>query len=115
MHNAKINKSKKFNIWGSGDPLREFLFVDDLTRFIEILINTEIEEDLINVGSGKEIKIKELAKIIQNIVNYDGNIVLDNSKPDGNPRKLLDSTIARSYGWEPKLNLEDGLLKLQLV
>ena len=111
MHQAKINKDKKFKIWGSGKPLREFLYVDDLANAIEFLILENIQEDLLNIGSGEEISIKDLAIEISKIIDYKGEIEFDNSKPDGNPRKLLDSSKINKIGWTHKVNLKDGLRK----
>ena len=109
MHYAKIEKKSEFEIWGTGTPLREFLFVDDLALAIEFLIDKKVENTTINVGSNEEIAIKELAIIIQQLINFKGELVFDNTKPDGNPRKLLDSTYINSLGWQPKTKLEDGL------
>ncbi len=111
MHEAKIANDSDFKIWGSGNPLREFLFVDDLANCIEFIINNDVKHDLINVGSGVEISITDLAKLIKNVVGYAGEISNDLTKPDGNPRKLLDSSIINSYGWEPEIGLEKGLIK----
>ena len=111
MHEAKISNDSDFKIWGSGNPLREFLFVDDLANCIEFIINNDVKHDLINVGSGVEISITDLAKLIKNVVGYAGEISNDLTKPDGNPRKLLDSSIINSYGWEPEIGLEKGLIK----
>jgi len=111
MHQAKANKDKKFKIWGSGKPLREFLYVDDLANAIEFLILENVKEDLLNIGSGKEISIKDLAIEISKIIDYKGEIEFDNSKPDGNPRKLLDSSKINKIGWSHKVSLEDGLRK----
>ena len=111
MHEAKISKEDEFKIWGSGNPLREFLFVDDLANCIEFIINKDVKHDLINVGSGVEISILDLAELIKNVVGYEGKISNDLTKPDGNPRKLLDSSIINSYGWEPEISLEEGLVK----
>ena len=111
MHQAKANKDTKFKIWGSGKPLREFLYVDDLANAIEFLILENVKEDLLNIGSGKEISIKDLAIEISKIIDYKGEIEFDNSKPDGNPRKLLDSSKINKIGWAHKVSLEDGLRK----
>tara|TARA_B100000579_G_scaffold435284_1_gene458157 strand:+ start:123 stop:1046 length:924 start_codon:yes stop_codon:yes gene_type:complete len=111
MHKAKINSENEFEVWGSGEALREFLFVDDLSNCIEYIINKNINEDLINVGSGDEISIKNLAKKISEIIEYSGNLLFDDSKPSGNPRKMLDSSIINSYGWESETNLDLGLEK----
>ncbi len=109
MHSAKINKDTEFKIWGSGKPLREFLYVDDLAKAVEFLINKEIGEDLLNVGSGKEISIIKLAELIKEIIGYSGNLIFDDSMPDGNPRKLIDSTKIMEMGWEPKVGLKEGV------
>ena len=108
MHEAKINNDKEFYIWGSGRPLREFLFVDDLSDCIRFIVENGINENLINVGSGSEISILNLAKEIKEIVKFEGNLVFDSSKPDGNPRKLLDSSLINNLGWTAKTNLKDG-------
>ena len=109
MHDAKVLGKKEFEIWGTGTPLREFLFVDDLALAIEFLINKKVEKTIINVGSNEEISIKDLALLIKELINFEGELVFDNSKPDGNPRKLLDSSYLNSLGWETKTNLREGL------
>ena len=111
MHDAKILKKKAFEIWGTGKPLREFLYVDDLSLAIEFLIDKDIDKNVINVGSSEEISIKELAQLIQELIEFEGELVFDESKPDGNPRKLLDSSYLSSLGWEPKTTLNEGLNK----
>ena len=102
MHEAKINNDKEFYICASGRPLREFLFVDDLSDCIRFIVENGINENLINVGSGIEISILNLAKEIKEIVKFEGNLVFDSSKPDGNPRKLLDSSLINNLGWTAK-------------
>lgn len=109
MHKAKINNESEFQIWGSGKPLREFLYVDDLANAIEFLINKEIDEDLLNVGSAKEISIISLSELIKEIIGYSGSLVFDKSMPDGNPRKLVDSSKIIEMGWEPNIRLEEGI------
>ena len=109
MHEIKSNGLESFGLWGSGKPLREFLFVDDLSDAIQFIVDNNIEDYLINVGSGKEISIYDLACLIKEIMNFSGEIIFDSSKPDGNPRKLLDSSLINSYGWESKVDLEEGL------
>ena len=109
MHNAKINNEENFSIWGSGKPLREFLYVDDLSEAIKLIIDKEIDQQILNVGSSKEISIIDLAKLIKKVVCYDGELTFDSTKPDGNPRKLLDSSKMFSYGWKPNTQLEDGI------
>jgi GDP-L-fucose synthase len=109
MHKAKINNEPEFQIWGSGKPLREFLYVDDLANAIEYLINKQINEDILNVGSSKEISIINLSELIKEIIGYPGNLVFNTSMPDGNPRKLIDSSKIIKMGWKPKIKLEEGI------
>ncbi len=109
MSDAKNNNDKIFKIWGSGEPLREFLYVDDLSNCIEFIIKNDIKIDLINVGSGEEVSIIELAEKIKNIVGFKGDLSFDNSKPDGNPRKFLDSKLINDLGWKSKISLDEGL------
>lgn len=111
MFIAKKNNDKEFKIWGTGKPLREFLYVDDLSTFIESTIGEDMKYDLYNVGSGEEISIFDLAKKIQKIISYEGIITTDNNKPDGNPRKFLDSSRALKTGWRPTVSLDLGLTK----
>jgi len=109
MHDAKLNKDTEFNIWGTGTPLREFLFVDDLAECVKFIIDKNIDNDLINVGSSVEISIANLAVLIKDSVGFEGELIFDTSKPDGNPRKLLDSSLINSLGWKSKTTLERGL------
>ena len=111
MYDSKVNKDEIFKIWGTGKPLREFLFVDDLSDAINFIITNDIENDLLNIGSGEEISINELALKISEILNFPGKLMFDDSKPDGNPRKLLDSTLINSLGWKSKTTLNEGLNK----
>ena len=109
MHEAMINEEKNFEIWGTGKPKREFLYVEDLSDAIKFIIENNIEDDLINIGSGEEINIYELANLVKKTLHYDVEFIFDDSKPDGNPRKFLDSSLINSYGWKAKTNLESGL------
>ena len=109
MHNAKKEGLKEFKIWGTGKPLREFLFIDDLASAIEFLILNKPSNSLLNVGSGMEISIYDLAKKIKKIIGFEGELVFDSSMPDGNPRKLLDSTEINKMGWSPKVDIDTGL------
>jgi|TARA_Y100000389_G_scaffold56525_1_gene52447 GDP-L-fucose synthase len=109
MYSSMKQKESEFSIWGSGKPLREFLYVDDLAKAILHIIENKITEDLINVGSGEEISIHDLGLLIKKVIGYEGDIVFDSSKPDGNPRKLLDSTLINSLGWNSSIKLEEGL------
>ena len=109
MHIAKMNNSDTFSIWGTGKPKREFMHVDDLAESIYFLIENKVESSLINIGTGEEVTIKELAEKIKNTIGFEGDLIFDEKMPDGNPRKLLDSSLIKSYGWKPKINLETGL------
>ena len=109
MHLAKINNDPVFKIWGTGKPLREFLYVDDLASAIEFLIINQVDIDLLNIGSGKEVTILELANLIKKVVDYKGSIEFDLEKPDGNPRKLLDSSKINDLGWSADTDLLEGL------
>ena len=110
MQKAKIKNEQEFLIWGSGNPLREFLHVDDLARAIKKVIEVKTNESLINVGSSEEISIKTLAESLKNVIGYKGLLGFDKSKPDGNPRKLLDSTKILELGWRPEIGLNQGLI-----
>ena len=109
LESAKKNKEDEFKVWGTGTPLREFLFNKDLADAIYFVINNDIRENLINVGSGFEISIKKLVYMINELVQYRGNIVFDSSLPDGNPRKLLDTSLLDEYGWVSKTKFDEGL------
>ncbi len=109
MHDSKIQGENEFKIWGSGKPLREFLFVDDLAYAINFLLNLKIDDDILNVGSGNEISIYDLAVKIKEVVGYDGKLIFDSSMPDGNPRKLIDSSKINKLGWEARTDLSEGL------
>jgi len=109
MHQSKLGGEEQFTVWGTGKPLREFMFVDDLSSSIEFMIDKEWKNDLVNVGTNSEVSILELANLIKSIIGYRGNIIFDNTKPDGNPRKLLNSDLIISMGWNPSVSLEKGL------
>lgn len=109
MHNAKVNNLKEFNIWGTGKPLREFLYIDDLALAIEFLIFNQPTESLLNIGSGKEISIADLANKLKKIIEFQGELIFDKSMPDGNPRKLLDSDKINQMGWMPTVDIDKGL------
>jgi GDP-L-fucose synthase len=109
FHEAKTSCAPGVTCWGSGTPLREFLHSDDLAEACLFLLENYDQKQFINVGSGQEISIHDLAVLIKNIVGYDGQIVWDNSKPDGTPRKLMDSSRLFALGWKPKINLEAGI------
>jgi GDP-L-fucose synthase len=95
--------------WGTGAPLREFLHADDLAGACVFLMQNYSEEQFINVGSGSELTIRELAELVKRITGFSGKIVWDKSKPNGTPRKLMDSSRLFALGWKPKINLEAGI------
>jgi len=119
FHEAKKNNNEEVMVWGSGEVFREFLHVYDMAKACIHVMNLDDESyqkhtkpmlSHINVGSGEEIAIKELAKKIAQVVNFSGDIIFDSSKPDGTPRKLLDSSLLFSIGWRPEFNLDRGLI-----
>lgn len=112
FHDAKIQSKDFVEVWGTGSPLREFLHVDDLAEACVFLINNYSDLDFINVGSGIEITIKDLALLIKEITGFKGEIHWDNSKPDGTPRKLMDSSKINSINWRPKINLREGIFSV---
>ena len=110
FHDAKLSGNTPVTLWGSGTPLREFLHVDDLADAIVFAMQAEhLDDYLYNVGYGSDLTIKELAKTIQKTVGHEGEIVWDSTKPDGTPKKLMDSSKFRSLGWSPKIDLEEGI------
>lgn len=109
MHEAKENNAAEVVVWGTGTPKREFLFADDLAEACFFLINNYDEEQLINVGTGKDLSIKELAELIKEVVGYNGSITFDTTKPDGTPRKLMDVTKLHNLGWKHTVELKDGI------
>jgi len=108
FYEAKANNTP-VTLWGSGTPMREFLYVDDLAQAVLFAVENTLPEHLYNVGTGSDVTIKVLAETIQNTVGHKGDIIWDSSKPDGTPRKLMDSSKLRSLGWEPKIGLEEGI------
>ena len=108
-HEAKLNRSQSFELWGTGSPRREFLHVSDLADAIIYLLKFYSDEQHVNVGFGSDLTIFELANMIKDIVGFEGDIVFDRTKPDGTPRKLLDSSLITSMGWAPRIDLEAGL------
>lgn len=109
IHEAKTNISKNVTVWGSGSPLREFLFVDDLANACFMLMQNYNERQFVNIGCGEDITIKDLALLIKKIIGFEGEIIFDASKPDGTPRKLMDVSKVKSFGWIPKVSLEVGI------
>ncbi|MBR1627933.1 MAG: GDP-L-fucose synthase [Lachnospiraceae bacterium] len=109
FHEAKESGAKKVTCWGDGSPLREFLYVDDLANLCVFLMNHYSGNETVNGGSGKEISIKELTGLVAKVVGFEGEILWDTSKPNGTPRKLLDTSKATRLGWTYKTELEDGI------
>ena len=109
FHDGKLKNNAPVALWGSGTPLREFLFVDDLAAAVVFALENNLPDYLYNIGTGKEISIKELAQLIQKIVGHTGEIIWDKSKPDGTPRKLLDVSKMNALGWKPEVSLQDGI------
>jgi GDP-L-fucose synthase len=109
FHEAKVNGDPTVTVWGTGTPLREFLYVDDLADALVFLMNTYSDVDFVNVGTGQEVSIKELALTIQAVVGYEGELMFDTTKPDGTPRKLLDVSRLNAAGWQAKTDLKTGI------
>jgi GDP-L-fucose synthase len=105
FHEAKLNESS-ITLWGTGSPFREFLHVDDMAAATLFALENELEEDLYNVGFGIDLTIKELAELVQKIVGHQGEIIWDTTKPDGTPKKLMDSSKLRKLNWKPKYDLD---------
>jgi GDP-L-fucose synthase len=111
FHEAKKNKNADVVLWGSGTPMREFLFVDDMAEAVVYALENELPEYLYNVGSGKDITIRELAETIQNVIGHQGQIIWDADKPDGTPRKLMDVSKMKAIGWQYSTELQEGIEK----
>lgn len=109
MHEAKVSSAPSVTVWGTGRVRREFLHVDDMARACIHLMDTYDSSDIVNVGTGEDITIAEVAQAIQSIVGFDGELTFDNSKPDGTPRKLLDVSRLFATGWRPRISLDEGL------
>lgn len=109
FHTAKVNGTKEVVVWGTGSPLREFLHVDDLAEACFFLMENYSDGQTINVGFGSDLSIKELAETIKEVVGFEGGLVFDTSKPDGTPKKLMDSSRLRAMGWLPKIELKSGI------
>ena len=109
FHEARVNEAKEVVIWGSGSPMREFLFADDLADACFYLMQNYSEPSLINIGTGQDITIKDLALLIKNIVGFEGDLVFDSSRPDGTPRKLMDVSKLHSRGWKHSIELDEGI------
>lgn len=109
FHNAKIENQSQVELWGTGEPLREFMHVDDLASACVFLMDTYNEEDFVNVGVGEDLSIKDLAYLVKDIVGFTGEIIFDASKPNGTPRKLMDVSKLKSLGFTAKINLKEGI------
>jgi GDP-L-fucose synthase len=109
FHEAKQNNNAPVVLWGSGTPMREFLFVDDMATAVVFALENNLPDYLYNVGTGQDLTIKDLALLIQKIVGHNGEIIWDKSKPDGTPRKLMDVSKMQSLGWKHQINLEKGI------
>ena len=109
FHDAKLDNNSTVTLWGSGTPLREFLFVDDMADSVIFALENELPEHLYNVGTGVDLTIKDLASLIQEIVGHKGDIIWDDTKPDGTPRKLMDVSKMHQLGWQHKINLNEGI------
>ncbi len=110
-HEARLKHSREMVVWGSGEPRREFLYVDDMAEAAVFLMLHYDSADIINVGVGEDHSIRELAELVCRVVGYQGRLVFDASKPDGMPRKLLDIARLRNIGWRPRINLEEGIAR----
>ncbi|CAC9975297.1 GDP-L-fucose synthase family protein [Flavobacterium panici] len=111
FHEAKENNNAVVILWGTGTPMREFLFVDDMAEAVVFALENELPEHLYNIGTGKDLTIKELAALVQKIVGHTGEILWDDTKPDGTPRKLMDVSKMHSIGWKHQIELEEGIQK----
>ena len=109
FHEAKVNGAPEVVVWGTGKALREFLYVDDLADACLFLMNNYTGNGTVNVGSGMEVSIRALAEIVQEIVQFNGKLVFDNTKPDGTPRKLLDTSRLTGMGWKATTPLKEGI------
>ncbi len=112
FHEAKLAGLEKVEAWGTGSPLREFIFADDLADACLFLMNNYNDGGMINAGSGQEVSIRELTVMVAETVGFDGAIVWDSSKPDGTPRKIMDSSRLHALGWSPKTAMRDGMKKM---
>ncbi len=109
FHEAKVNNSKEVVMWGTGKPYREFIFIDDIAKACVFLMNNYSGNETVNIGTGTEYTIGELAEFIRKVVGYEGNVVNDTTKPDGVPKKLIDSTKLFNMGWKPETDFETGI------
>jgi GDP-L-fucose synthase len=111
VHEARCCGDKELVVWGTGKPMREFLYVDDMAEACVFLMENDINDGLFNVGTGVDVTIKELAETVMKVVGFEGQIVFDTSKPDGTPRKLLNVQRLQNLGWQAHTSLRDGIAK----
>ena len=111
MHKSKVSKKETVELWGSGKPLREFMYVQDFASAIRFIIENNPNSQLLNIGTGEEISIYDLAYKIKSVIDFEGEILFNTNYPDGNPRKLLDSSKINALGWKSNVSLSDGLAK----
>lgn len=109
FHEGKMNKAGHVEIWGSGSPFREFMYVDDLGDACFFLMKNYNDKLFVNAGTGEELMIRDLAFVVKEVIGFEGEIRFDTSKPDGTPRKLMDSSLIHAMGWKHKISLKDGL------
>ncbi len=109
FHEAKINNQPNVTVWGTGSPKREFLYVDDMADASVYLMENYSDEQIVNVGTGEDVTIKQLAELVKKVTEFDGELVFDTSKPDGTPRKLMDVSFLHTQGWKAKTDLGQGL------
>ena len=109
FHEAKLSRAPQVELWGSGCPRREFLHVDDLANAAVFLMQQYDSGEIINVGSGEDLEVRELARLVAEVTGFDGQLVFDRTQPDGTPRKLLDVTRLRRLGWTPRIGLREGI------
>lgn len=109
VHDAKLGGASSVTVWGTGTPRREFLYVDDLARACRYLLENYNSPEIVNIGFGEDVTIRDLAELVFDVIGFRGELVFDTEKPDGTPRKLLDISRIRSLGWEPRISLRDGI------
>jgi GDP-L-fucose synthase len=109
FHDAKISGDSEVVVWGSGKPMREFLYVDDLVDALIFLMENYNSSEIVNIGTGEDISIRDLAYLVRDVIGFSGQIIYDSSKPDGTPRKLLDVSRIHELGWFHKINLKQGI------
>jgi GDP-L-fucose synthase len=109
MHEAKMSNATESVVWGTGTPKREFLYADDLAEACFFLMQNYNEAELVNIGTGEDLSIADLARLVQKVVGFTGELKFDSSKPDGTPRKLMDVSKLHSHGWKHTIELEEGI------